>query len=491
MPASAFPPQLLDEPAPRAARIVALELLRVAGVARARLDDDDDADALHDFRVAVRRLRSWLRAVRPCMGDGVPAKRRRQLRRVARRTGGARDTQVYLAWLHDRPDLRRGRRAVGVRWLVDRLEREGEDGDASRVADAARLFDRLHEPLADALATYTITCRVDSPRPPIMAAALAPLVRDHAGSLRQRLAALRTADDDAAVHGARIAGKRLRYLLEPFAERVEGAPELVERLRTLQGLLGDVHDAHELAARVAVATDEAAAEQTRHEAGAGPDGDAGKGAEPRDGRSGDPRAGLLAVSSATRARGEERFAELAGAWLGDGADGFLADAAAVADRLAARGGGGVEIERKFLLDALPEAARSAPPREIAQGYLPGTELVERVRRVTTPDGGVRCWRTVKLGAGIARIEVEEETTPEIFDALWALTAGRRLSKRRHLVTDGALTWEIDDFDGRDLVLAEVELESEAAEVTIPDWLAPHVVREVTGEDAYVNVNLAS
>ncbi|MHB1225082.1 MAG: CYTH domain-containing protein [Gemmatimonadaceae bacterium] len=169
---------------------------------------------------------------------------------------------------------------------------------------------------------------------------------------------------------------------------------------------------------------------------------------------------------------------------------LVAELDAAAGLLAARGRVATEIERKFLLDALPEVARAVAPRRIAQGYLPGTELVERVRRVAMPDGAVRCWRTVKLGVGIARIEVEEETTPQIFDALWALTAGRRLTKRRHLVTDGALTWEMDDFDDRDLVLAEVELESAATAVTIPDWLAPHVVREVTGEDAYVNVNLA-
>lgn len=169
---------------------------------------------------------------------------------------------------------------------------------------------------------------------------------------------------------------------------------------------------------------------------------------------------------------------------------LAAELDAAARSLAAAGRAGSEIERKYLLSALPDVARDAPPRHIAQGYLPGTELVERVRRVTMPDGRVRCWRTVKLGTGIARIEVEEETTPEIFEALWALTVGRRLTKRRYVVTDGALTWEVDDFDGRDLVLAEVELESEAATVTIPGWLAPHVVREVTGEDAYVNVNLA-
>ena len=41
-----------------------------------------------------------------------------------------------------------------------------------------------------------------------------------------------------------------------------------------------------------------------------------------------------------------------------------------------------------------------------------------------------------------------------------------------------------------LVLAEVELPSEDVQPRLPDWLAPYVVREVTGEPEYLNMNLA-
>jgi CYTH domain-containing protein len=57
------------------------------------------------------------------------------------------------------------------------------------------------------------------------------------------------------------------------------------------------------------------------------------------------------------------------------------------------------------------------------------------------------------------------------------------------VPEGALTWEIDVFLDRDLVLAEVELPGDQ-DVTIPEWLAAQVVRDVTGESEYVNLNLA-
>ncbi len=99
-------------------------------------------------------------------------------------------------------------------------------------------------------------------------------------------------------------------------------------------------------------------------------------------------------------------------------------------------------------------------------------------------------RAVKLGAGIRRIELQEESSPELFEALWPLTEGHRVTKVRYSVPDGDLTWEVDRFTDRDLVLAEVELKSESERPPLPGWLAPHVAREVTGEPEYLNVNLA-
>ncbi len=106
------------------------------------------------------------------------------------------------------------------------------------------------------------------------------------------------------------------------------------------------------------------------------------------------------------------------------------------------------------------------------------------------DGTTTLLRTVKLGTGVARTEVEEETTADVFEVLWGLTKGRRVRKRRYEVEEGGLTWQIDEFLGRNLVLAEVELPSAELRPALPPWLEPHVVREVTGEPQFVNLNLA-
>jgi CYTH domain-containing protein len=149
----------------------------------------------------------------------------------------------------------------------------------------------------------------------------------------------------------------------------------------------------------------------------------------------------------------------------------------------------IEVERKYLLSGMPELPEGAEALEIDQGYLPGKRLRERVRRVRR-EGSVQYYRTIKLGMGVQRIEIEEETTQPIFDALWVLTQGCRITKRRYLVQEGSSTWEIDLFLDRELVLAEIELASADVEPEIPDWLSKHVVEDVSERTEYTNLSLA-
>jgi adenylate cyclase len=150
----------------------------------------------------------------------------------------------------------------------------------------------------------------------------------------------------------------------------------------------------------------------------------------------------------------------------------------------------IEIERKYLLRALPTMPAVSDVLEIDQGYLPGAKLVERLRRQRSRRGEIRYFRTIKGGTGVERIEIEEETDQRVFDHLWQLTDGRRVRKRRYLVPQGRDLWEIDEFTDRVLVLAELELERASQQVTIPPWLSPVLVRDVTDEREYTNLALA-
>jgi CYTH domain-containing protein len=164
----------------------------------------------------------------------------------------------------------------------------------------------------------------------------------------------------------------------------------------------------------------------------------------------------------------------------------------VAQALIARTSRGKEIERKYLLRELPILPDDATVVEIEQGYVPGTEVLERLRRVRSVDGdAIRHERTVKIGSGLVRTEIEEEISRELFARMWSLTEGKRIHKRRYAARGEKHTWEIDDFLDRNLVLAEVELRTADEEAALPAWLEVVVVRDVTGEREYENATLAS
>lgn len=151
---------------------------------------------------------------------------------------------------------------------------------------------------------------------------------------------------------------------------------------------------------------------------------------------------------------------------------------------------GREIERKFLLRGLPAGVERYPSVVIDQGYVPGTAVRERVRR--TQDGAtLRYYRTVKVGSGVERFEFEEETTDTFFVAVWPLTAGHRVRKRRYMVPSGNRVWEIDEFLDRDaFALAEIELERADEPVVPPPQIAAVIVRDVTDEPGFSNYRLS-
>jgi adenylate cyclase len=147
----------------------------------------------------------------------------------------------------------------------------------------------------------------------------------------------------------------------------------------------------------------------------------------------------------------------------------------------------MEIERKFVLRERPPWLDEHPSVEIEQGYL---AIVEGETEVRLRRKDSQTLLTVKQGAGEVRGEQEVELHEDQFAALWPLTEGRRVSKRRYQVPDDELTLEIDVFEGplEGMVVGEVEFDSEEASRAFesPDWLGD----EVTGDSRYANESLA-
>ncbi len=484
-----FDATLLEETAPRGARIVALALLADLAAERARLTASHDAEALHDFRVALRRLRSWMRALRVTLRGSLPRGAQRRLRRIAKASNAGRDAEVFLDWLHSSSSNLSSRKRTVARWLSARFEQQQREANASLDELLERDFARAQGRMQERFEAYRVTAHVHSGmHEPTFGAVMAALVREHADALRYQLAQIRSQDDENLAHRARLAGKRLRYLMEPVADSIDGGPALVERLKALQDSLGDLHDAHIFLLILREMAAEAAMAEGRRMASA-----IGNGAraaalrqppEPRP-----PLSGFAALGQLAQERAAGAFARLTREWGKRETRRFFKDLQAACRALERRASRGVEIERKYLLSRLPKSLPRSTTSLIVQGYIPGKRLVERLR---SEQRGARkhFYRTVKAGTGIVRTELEEETTRGVFEAMWPLTEGKRLTKLRHRVPAGTLTWEIDEFADLGLVVAELELPSEDATVEFPAWLAPFVDREVTGEVAYLNSSLA-
>ena len=454
-----LPSLLVDE----GARRLALLHLEHAGAARNRLTNASDAEALHDYRVALRRLRSCLRAYRKSLRSTVTRKTLRRLRRLAHGTNRSRDLEVHLAWLEEQSARAGATERAAVAWLIERLTAEREREREEMIARDDSLFSVVHGRLVAQLTKYRTTVHLDGDsRRRSTAIVTSGLVHAVSGRLRDHLRWILGYSSTDAIHRARISAKHLRYLLEPFAPAIPDGAAVVGRLKALQDVFGDVHDAHVFADEL------------------GSIASTGGGLIP----------GIRALVESLEARGRLAFQQAAREWLAGAAEPFFRQVDAMADAIAALAHRDREVERKFLLTGLPSMQGAEAPVEIEQGYLPGERLVERVRR-TRSKAGVELARTVKEGSGLTRLEVEEAVTPDVFASLWPLTEGRRLRKRRYRVPDGDLTWEIDEFLDRDLVLAEVELVGHPVEVDLPAWLRPHVDREVTEDEAYSNVRLAS
>lgn len=236
-------PDTLTLPATRGVRLVAMELLGDAAQAADRLAHAHDAEALHDFRVAVRRLRSWFRAFEEELNGNVRRRDRRALRALVTATNSGRDTEVQLEWLARVSKSKDAKRHTGAvrlsEYIRERQQLAGDAFDESCIDD----FDHLRKQLTK---RFGKTLNWSDDDEPTLAQAIAAELPTHVDALIAALNSVHAFDDETPAHEARIAAKRLRYLLEPAAAGIKLAGAMVERLKTLQDDLGELHDVHVL-----------------------------------------------------------------------------------------------------------------------------------------------------------------------------------------------------------------------------------------------------
>ena len=145
----------------------------------------------------------------------------------------------------------------------------------------------------------------------------------------------------------------------------------------------------------------------------------------------------------------------------------------------------MEIERKYLIDKLPENLTDYPCRHLEQGYL-NTEPVVRIRK-----SDEKYELTYKSKGLMVREEYNLPLTEEAYFHLREKVDGLLITKTRYLIPlHDHLTIELDVFENElsPLILAEVEFENEeeANSFNPPDWFG----EDVTFSNRYHNSYLS-
>jgi CHAD domain-containing protein len=210
----------------------------------------DDRDAIHDLRVASRRLQQVLDLLYPLPRPAEIRKLRRKIRRSRRALGEVRNCDVQLQ--HVERILARKRAARRLAWEAVRhylLERRSEGFDKAMRKLSKLNLAIFYVHLKDHLAPNGISphAHAQDPAATLTSEEFHARLAQSLERVWQRFeSAVAHSQRDASmgvIHGVRIAAKRLRYLTEVIhAFHVAGSDRTVAWLRSLQQHLGDWHD---------------------------------------------------------------------------------------------------------------------------------------------------------------------------------------------------------------------------------------------------------
>ncbi len=200
-----------------------------------------DADAIHQSRVATRRLAAALDVLGPVLSKGHRKPFAKALRKLRRQLGPLRDLDVML------DHLATFRPSSGVEWLQGKLadERTDRRAEAADGLDPARSLGKLGawwavrqewaeaEAAVDGLTANAVHLQLDA-------------FAEHAAAVSSGTG--QSADRDP--HALRIAGKALRYTLEMAVEGGHPLPPgVATAFKRMQDALGAWHDMVVLAER--------------------------------------------------------------------------------------------------------------------------------------------------------------------------------------------------------------------------------------------------
>lgn len=231
---------------------LAILLHRALEVRLARLQEllaterwTEDAEQLHQVRVASRRLGAVLDLVDPEAYPGHKSQRR-SLKKLVDVLGLPREQDVLLDQLRSyQLEARTLAQSAVIEFLLEQLEHSRAKARRSMRKQLERLR------LPDLQRLLEVPSLPDPFQRVSLQEAAWACLETRAGAALGALAALAEREDAAGLHRTRVRIKKLRYAVEALEGAFAALPEaLLKDLRGLQTVLGTHHDLHMLETRL-------------------------------------------------------------------------------------------------------------------------------------------------------------------------------------------------------------------------------------------------
>jgi CHAD domain-containing protein len=195
-----------------------------------------DPEALHKFRVAVRRLRAVLRAARPILDRAWTDQLRDELAWLGKALGAVRDHDVLLEHVRAQAPTMSPDEQAPLERLAEAIEtqREGTRGELLEVLSSQRYLELLGR----------IELAGELPRWNGVRRSVKNLAAREFRKFERELDRLEPEPSNAELHRLRVRGKRARYAGELAAPAVgKAAHRFVARAKDVQDVLGEHQDA--------------------------------------------------------------------------------------------------------------------------------------------------------------------------------------------------------------------------------------------------------
>ncbi|MDF3129044.1 CHAD domain-containing protein [Kiritimatiellaeota bacterium B1221] len=222
---------------------IAQEMMKVVRQNEQGIIDDIDSEFLHDYRVAIRKLRSVITLIKGAYPPAETKWLKKEFGNLARETNRHRDLDVYL--------LEEGAyRSQLPAFLAPGLDRVFKDfrAERSRVkgCTSRRLASKAYREHLASLEDWWRNANL--PRGKYADLEMGEVVRKellkHFKHVQKFGRSLNENTEDEEVHALRIECKKLRYLLELFSSLMAPKPlkQILKRMKGLQNVLGEFND---------------------------------------------------------------------------------------------------------------------------------------------------------------------------------------------------------------------------------------------------------